>query len=143
MKFRIGLADEPTSSDRQIVFDLLEGFNQSRAGPEPERPLAVLIKDETGDQVLGGLWGLSYYGWLFIELLFVPEKLRGQGVGTRLVREAEAESVRRGCHGVWLETFSFQAHGFYQKLGYSVFGVIPDYPPGHSRIFMFKRLTGS
>jgi hypothetical protein len=53
---------------------------------------------------------------------------------------AEAEALRRGCPGAWLSTFTFQARGFYERLGYSAFGTVDDYPPGHSLIFLSKRL---
>ena len=89
-----------------------------------------------------GLWGVSYFRWLFVENFVLPEALRGQGLGTRLMREAEAVALARGCLGVWLDTFTFQARGFYEKLGYRVFGAIDDYPPGHRRFFLAKRLDG-
>lgn len=68
----------------------------------------------------------------------MPETLRGSGLGASLMRRAEEEAVRRGCRGAWLDTFSFQARGFYERLGYTVFGTIQDYPPGHRRHFMQK-----
>jgi ribosomal protein S18 acetylase RimI-like enzyme len=71
----------------------------------------------------------------------VPEAQRGAGIGRELMRRAEAEAVERGCLGAWLDTFSFQAPGFYERLGYSIFGRIDDYPPGHSRFFMRKSLA--
>jgi GNAT superfamily N-acetyltransferase len=74
----------------------------------------------------------------YVELLFVPESLRRGGLGRRLMRDAEEEAIRRGCRGAWLDTFSFQARGFYERLGYAAFGLIEDYPPGHSRIFLKK-----
>lgn len=140
MTVTVQLKHQATEADRQIIFHLLEGYNASQAGPEPELPLAVLIHDDDG-AIVGGLWGLTYYRWLFIELLFVPETLRHLGLGKQLMQEAEAEAVRRSCHGVWLDTFTFQARPFYEKLGYKVFGHVPDYPPGHIRWFMLKRLT--
>jgi len=66
--------------------------------------------------------------------------MRGSGIGRRLLSEAEAEAIRRRCRGALLDTFSFQARGFYERLGYSAFGVIDDYPPGHCRIFLAKKL---
>ena len=71
----------------------------------------------------------------------MPESARGRGLGRTLMRQAEDVALRRGCHGAWLDTFSFQARGFYEKLGYTVFGSIDDYPPGHSRFFMKKVLV--
>jgi GNAT superfamily N-acetyltransferase len=140
VRYHVKLEDQPTLALRQVVFDLLEAFNQSKAGPELEVPLALLIHDDDEGAVIGGLWGLTYYGWLFVELLFVPEFLRGQGLGRQLLQEAEAEAVRRGCHGAWLETFTFQAPEFYRKLGYQPFGIVPNYPAGHGRVFMCKRI---
>ena len=67
--------------------------------------------------------------------------MRGQRIGRRLMREAEAEARRRGCQGAWSETFTFQAREFYEKIGYRAFGVISHDPPGHERIFMLKELT--
>jgi GNAT superfamily N-acetyltransferase len=72
--------------------------------------------------------------------LFVPETLRGQGLGRELMRRAEEEAIARGCHASWLDTFQFQARGFYERLGYTCFGELSDYPPGFSRYFMQKML---
>jgi GNAT superfamily N-acetyltransferase len=145
MDWRIELKANPTSADRAEVARPLDAFNDTRvgdtpAGAMPDLPLALLIVDD-GGMPQGGLWGRSYYGWLFVELLFVPEAARGHGVGTELMRRAEAEAARRGCHGVWLDSFSFQAPGFYRRLGYAEFGVVEDYPPGHTRHFLKKRLA--
>ena len=71
----------------------------------------------------------------------MPEASRGAGVGRELMRQAEREAIRRGCHNAWLNTFSFQARGFYERLGYNVLGMLGDYPPGHSRFFMKKILA--
>lgn len=102
--------------------------------------LAVLIKDRD-DKTLGGLWGRTGFGWLFVELLFVPEGLRGQGLGAGLLSAAEVAARARGCHSAWLDTYDFQAPGFYQKLGYMEFGVLDDYPVGHKRRFLRKSLA--
>lgn len=67
------------------------------------------------------------------------ELIRGQGVGRQLLGRAEAEAAARGCRNAHLDTFSFQARGFYESLGYEVFGALGDYPPGHSRYFLHKR----
>jgi GNAT superfamily N-acetyltransferase len=140
MTYRIELKAAPAPNDRAEILRRIDAFNDARTGPELDLPLALLILDEQDGSPQGGLWGRSYYGWLFVELLIVPEPLRGTGVGTELIRRAEAEAIRRGCHGVWLDSFTFQAPGFYQKLGYETFGVLDDYPPGHSRVFLRKRL---
>jgi GNAT superfamily N-acetyltransferase len=125
----------------QRIGDILGAFNDAATGLRDRgRPLALVLRD-SGGEITGGLTGRDYYGWLFISLLFVPTALRGQKLGERLMAQAEAAAANRGCTGVWLDTFSFQARGFYQRLGYDVFGEIPNYPPGHARYFMKKHLT--
>jgi GNAT superfamily N-acetyltransferase len=100
----------------------------------------VTIAD-SNRHVVGGLWGRTGYDWLFVELLFVPESLRGRGVGKDILQRAEREAIARGCHGVWLNTFEFQARGFYERLGYTCFGELANYPPGSARYFLKKALT--
>ena len=130
------VADE---SVRKAIVDPLVAYNQLKTGRNDHRPLVIAV--ETADrEVLGGLWGRTAYDWLFVELLFVPESLRGRGVGTELMMRAETEAVARGCRSAWLDTFEFQARAFYERLGYSCFGELEDYPVGASRYFMRKRL---
>ncbi|MBV9813184.1 MAG: GNAT family N-acetyltransferase [Acetobacteraceae bacterium] len=88
----------------------------------------------------GGFWGCTLFGWLSIQMLVVPPALRGSGIGTALMLTAEAEARARGCRGAYVDTFSFQAPGFYRKLGYREFGVLRDLPPGYEQVFFCKRL---
>ena len=132
------LTDLPDLSARDVIATGLGGFNTAQAGPGEWRRLAVLIKE--GEAVRGGLWGVTSYGWLFTELLFLPEEFRGRGLGADILGRAEAEARARGCTGAWLDTFEFQARGFYERLGYRVFGQIDDHPPGRARYFMKKTL---
>lgn len=140
MGHHIAVSETPDPADRAPIAAGLDAFNDARVGAEPIRPLAVLVRDDAG-RVVGGLWGWSYYGWLYVEMLFVPESLRGRGVGTGVLRAAETAAAARGCRGVWLDTFTFQAPGFYERLGYAVLGTIADYPPGHGRLILTKRLA--
>jgi GNAT superfamily N-acetyltransferase len=137
----ITLAEVPGLAAHDAILDRLLAFNAAHAAPSDRRPLAVLLR-APGGELLGGLWGETARGWLCLELLFVPEGLRGLGLGTRLVRRAEDEARARGCHGAWLRTFEFQARGFYERLGYAVFGELVDCPPGHRCYFMRKTLPG-
>lgn len=102
-------------------------------------PLAFEAVD--GGRYLGGLVGRVSQRWMFIELLATAPDARGQGVGAQLLAAAEAEARAQGLVGLWLDTYSFQAPGFYIKLGFTEIGRIDDYPPGEARIFLCKRLA--
>ena len=130
--------DQPDPADRAAILAGLAAFNASIAAPG-SASLAILIKQDCA--TVGGLWGTSLYDWLAIELLFVPENLRGQGIGSRLVRQAEEIAKTRNCIGVWLDTFSFQGPGFYEKIGYCLAGQIGDHPVGGARYFLSKRFA--
>ncbi|TCO44709.1 GNAT family N-acetyltransferase [Actinocrispum wychmicini] len=136
----IFVTDNPDKADIKTVEDGLNEYNVQTYGRFDPRPLAVLVRDEETGQVIGGLEGRTALGLLFVELLYLPESLRGSGLGARLLQEAEEEAVRRGCgHGV-LYTVEWQAPGFYVKHGWRVFGEVPSTPEGASRIFMTKQL---
>ncbi len=139
MSHRISVsAGAAAAEQRQVILGRLREFNVAQAGPSHWEPLCIAILDSDG-AVEGGLYATSAYDWLLIELLFVPERLRGSGLGSQLIAEAEALARARGCIGAWLDTFSFQARGFYEKLGFSLAGAVPDHPVGGARYFMVKR----
>lgn len=129
----------PGETEREAILAPLVAHNDAMAGPTERHPVAIVIRDETG-AIVGGLWGVTGYRWLFVQYLALPSQLRGQGRGRELMKAAEAEAKRHGCIGVWLDTFSFQARGFYERLGYRAFGQIDDYPPGETRFFLSKRI---
>jgi GNAT superfamily N-acetyltransferase len=139
MDFKITLSDVADDALRRAIAAPLVAYNEAQAGPGGHRPLVLTVSEATG-AVIGGLWGATGYGWLYTQLLLVPDSLRGQGVGTRLMREAEAEAVKRGCLNAWVDT-QFGARPFYERLGYTVFGELADYPPGFARSFLRKRLN--
>ena len=128
-------------AQRDAILDGLREYNRAQAGPSGAEAICVALLDADG-AVRGGLYGSFSYDWLAIELLFVPEELRGSGLGSQLIAEAEQQARARGCIGAWLDTYSFQARGFYEKLGYSLAGTIPDHPVGGARYFMLKRWGG-
>ena len=140
MKVRIEATANPTDQDYLDILTPLRAFNVSKAGDAGAEKFALLIRDEHSDEVLGGLYGRLLYRWMFIELLAVPELARGQGLGSRLMDMAENLAREKHCVGIWLDTFDFQAPEFYRQLGFSEFGQVNDYPPGHRRFFFQKRL---
>jgi ribosomal protein S18 acetylase RimI-like enzyme len=102
-------------------------------------PLAFVEYDANGN-VIGGILGGTYWGWLYVDILWVHEHHRGKGIGTKLLSEAEAEAIRRGCHHVHLDTMSWQAPDFYKKYGYEVIGVLPDIRSGNQKYLLIKAL---
>jgi GNAT superfamily N-acetyltransferase len=139
MAYTIRTTDVPDEAARNAIVTPLVAYNQARTGRSDHRSLIIMVDDSEAGMV-GGLWGRTAYDWMFVELLFVPASLRGRGLGSELMKRAEDEALARGCHSAWLDTFEFQARGFYERLGYTCFGELPDYPVGSARYFMRKRL---
>lgn len=136
----ISATDTVSPADREAILSDLVTFNVAQTGAARPRPLSVLVRGRNG-AAHGGLIGRTGYGWLAIELFFLPEDLRGGGLGRRILGIAEAEAVQRGCHSARVETASFQALGFYQKAGYSVFGTLDRYPDQHESYVLRKALA--
>src|ERR1700746_4066923 len=137
--YRLTVEDAPAEADVDVLPHGLETYNESQWPQHPPwRPMAIFLRE--GTRIAAGLAGDTYCGWLFVKYLWVSDGLRGRGVGRELMGRAEALARERGCHSAWLDTFSFQARGFYEKLGYKEFEQL-DYPPDPHRHVMQKRLT--
>ncbi|WP_172300218.1 GNAT family N-acetyltransferase [Pseudoruegeria sp. HB172150] len=125
---------------RDRILDLLDEHADGLGLPFNESEFSLEARD--GDTFLGALTAKIVHNWVFLALLAVSPDARGQGVGSALMAALEDTSRSMGATGIWLDTFSFQAPDFYQRLGYKVFGELPDAPAGHSRFFLLKRLDG-
>jgi len=125
--------------DPKIAKDGLSQFNRDKLGDPGIRKLAIIAKDQS-NEFAGGFLGFTAYGWLYVDTLWVVEKLRGQGLGKQLMQRAEAEARQRACHHVHLCTHELQAPAFYERLGYSKFGELNDFPEGFRLHFLSKRL---
>ena len=125
-----------------LVRTVEEGLSRSSkdAPPRNYRPLGVFAKNVCGD-LLGGLTGSTYWEWLNVQLLWVAEESRGTKLGRTLMYRAEDEARSRGCNNAVVDTFSFQARGFYEKLGYKVFATLEDFPSGEQRFYLKKKLV--
>jgi len=134
------LTDAPSLDAEKMIGEGLDQFNFQITGQQHSRPLSVLIRDAESGNVLGGLVGRTSLGLFFADLIFVPESLRGSGVGAKIMRMAETEAIRRGCNQAFLFTIAFQAPEFYRRLGYEEFARIVSGPPDQARIFFRKRL---
>lgn len=127
-------------SQRSLVSDRLDLFNVARTGLDRWHSVAIFLRDGD-DEVVGGLLGAIWGGWLHVTYLWIAEPFRGAGHARALLRRAERFALERGCHAVRIESHSFQAPGFYRKEGYEEWGVLDDYPPGHRLHFLKKTLA--
>ena len=123
---------------RRHVIKELQKHIRGAVGRIDSKPLAITIRER--GQIVGGLVARMFLGWLFVELLWVSDQRRQKGLGRSLMQKAESEARKRGIRNVYLDTFSFQAPGFYKKLGYREFGRLNDFPAGHTRHWMTKAL---
>jgi GNAT superfamily N-acetyltransferase len=99
-----------------------------------------MIRDVEG-KIIAGLCGETRWGWLSVETLAVEEGYRHQKIGSQLLDAAEAEAQKRHCHGVFLDTYSFQAREFYERKGYTVYGKLEDFPKGYTKFYLWKALA--
>jgi ribosomal protein S18 acetylase RimI-like enzyme len=118
---------------RQFIVNGLDYYNIATTGFADYFPVNFVLRGERND-VLGECWG----GWLHVTVLWVSEAARGSGHGRRLMENAESYARARGAVGATLETYSFQARPFYERLGYQVCGTVDGYPPGHVNYLLKK-----
>jgi GNAT superfamily N-acetyltransferase len=124
---------------RGVVETIVVDHNVATTRQAQWYPVAFFLRGENGE-VLGGLLGDIWAAWLHVKTLAVAAPMRGRGFGKDLMKCAELYGVERGCTDAFLDTFSFQARPFYEKLGYRVFGTLENHPAGHQHYFMTKRL---
>lgn len=143
------LVSDPMDGEREAVNAILREHNQ-RSNPgfwsarddaaNQALPVSVLARDQSR-RIVGGLFGETQFSWLKINIVSVHPEFRRQGIGTRIMRVAETEAVRRGCRYSFLDTMEFQGPDFYVRCGYTIVGSIPDWDShGHAKIFMTKQI---
>jgi ribosomal protein S18 acetylase RimI-like enzyme len=138
-QYSITVEEKPSDDDCRFLGKSLYEFNVSQTGLEVRR-IAVFLRDGEGD-IIGGTLGSTPLGRLHIDILWVRDDVRGQGYGSRLLLAAEQEAIKRECRCAQLETLSFQAPGFYQKLGYKVFAQFDGVADKYTWYFMMKDLV--
>lgn len=137
MNFTLDDSEKPELGEK-LVQELVR-YNLSQVPPSAKKPF--LISVEENGELMAGIQGFTHWGWMFIAHLWVSESARGTGVGKELMERAEKLALERECKKIWLDTFSFQALGFYESLGFRKFGELEDYPVGHMRHFLMKSLV--
>ena len=137
MNFKI--TDEIKRQDEEAIFKRLLEYNLARIEDKNPKDLGIYLKNEEGE-MLAGLIGNTHGNWLTVKFLWVNDKLRGQSIGSKILRKAEETAKERGCKYVFLDTFSFQAPEFYKKYGYKEKFVLEEYPVKGKRYYFTKVL---
>ncbi|MFZ0032470.1 MAG: GNAT family N-acetyltransferase [Candidatus Cybelea sp.] len=134
-----------SAEDARVVENALMRFNSSVVPFTQREPFIHMrygIHDDSGTLIAGITAVLYCWCILYTDALWVDERHRHRGLGTTLVRGLEDEAQNHGASLCHLDTFDFQAKSFYEKLGYEVFGILDECPPGHRRYFLKKQLIG-
>ena len=137
MKFEI--TDKIKKQDEETIYQGLSDYNLARIEDKDPKDLGVYLQDEEGEKV-AGLIGNTHGNWLSVKFLWVSEKLRGQKIGSEILKQAEETAKERGCKYAFLDTFSFQAPGFYEKHGYRMVFALEEYPLTGKRYYFTKTL---
>jgi GNAT superfamily N-acetyltransferase len=129
----------PTVEDVRFLEDRLYDYGVEQTGVDDGQWLAIFLRNDQ-QTIQAGLKGWTWCGSCYIQTVWVHHTLRGQGIGTQLLQAAEQEARRRGCQQMILTSYSFQAPGFYQRLGFEVFAVLDEHPRGHRDYYLHKWL---
>jgi GNAT superfamily N-acetyltransferase len=139
----IEVTSNPQKEDLKILSEGIKSYNQQHIPDtvvfEEDTKFAVFAKDDNG-KVIGGIRACAYWNYCILELLWLSDKTRGLGVGSKLIDAFEKFAFDKGFNYVRTETVSFQARPFYEKLGYTVYGELPNYPKGHTTYCLYKEL---
>lgn len=129
----------PSEKEIDFVNNSLAKFNDEKAGPDNHQLLNIVEYDNENN-VIAGILGGTYWGWMHIDILWVAENFRHKGLGSKLLKAAEEEAVRRGCHSAHVDTMSWQAPVFYERNDYIRISELSDIPEGHKKYHYIKKL---
>jgi ribosomal protein S18 acetylase RimI-like enzyme len=138
-EYKIVCVEEAAEIPWAIIGGGISDYNTQQAGDDQGRNLCFVLQGPD-EEVVGGVIGATHWNWFYVNLMWIRDEYRGQGYGQRLLVLAEEEARKRRAEYAYLDTFSFQALGFYQKYGYEVFGELREFPPGHQRYYLKKDL---
>jgi ribosomal protein S18 acetylase RimI-like enzyme len=136
---KIEVRGDPSAEETDLIFNGLVEFNESQVGDARFKEFGILASGESA-AIIAGLLGHTLWNGFFISALWVAEAVRRKGIGRQLLARAEELAIQNGCDHIHLDTFDFQARDFYEKNGFQIFGSIEDYPIGHKRYYLVKKL---
>jgi ribosomal protein S18 acetylase RimI-like enzyme len=137
---KIEVRCDPSTEERDFIFNGLVQFNESQVGDARFKEFGIFAASES-EAIIAGLLGHTLWNGFFISALWVAEAVRRKGIGRQLIAKAEELAIQNGCDHIHLDTFDFQARDFYEKNGFQIFGTIEDYPIGHKRYYLIKKLS--
>jgi len=141
-ELRCEFTDDPAAADLEATDAGLHAFNVAAVDLDAVKRLGCFARD-AGGRVVGGLRARIWGQAVEVQMLWVDEARRGQGVASRLMQLLEDAVRRRGATMIYLDTFSFQARGFYERCGYGVVATLEGFPDGIAKFLMVKRLDGA
>jgi GNAT superfamily N-acetyltransferase len=137
---KIEVRRDPSAEEIDLIFNGLVEFNESQVGDARFKEFGIFASCQS-EATIAGLLGHILWNGVFISALWVAEAVRRKGIGRQLLARAEELAMQNGCDHIHLDTFDFQAREFYVKNGFHLFGTIEDYPIGHKRYYLIKKLT--
>lgn len=135
----IKIIDSPDNDLIQFFEKKIEEFNLEHWEIKKKVPLVIKITDDSGN-IIAGAAAKTFGLWMLLDNLWVSDQLRGQKVGSKILKELEIVAKNRGCKFVLLDTLNFQAKPFYEKHGYVLQWTQKDYPQSGCKYFMVKDL---
>ncbi len=133
----IEVKENPKQNENKIIERNLYAFNDKIFGDPYD--FSVFLRDND-NKIQGGVVAQvrPKLELLYLDYIWIAPEFRNKGLGTKIVHMAEQIARDKGCKTAELETLDFQAELFYQKVGYSRFGVIEKYMGNYDYIFMRK-----
>ena len=130
------LDTDAPAEDVAVVVNGVFSHGRSQATHGNAKAISCLVRD--GVRVVAGGSERTEYNRLFVNHLWVAQELRGQGVGSRILQELEAEAGRRGCHDAIIETLEESVAKLYARLGYKQVAFVAGYVGHFNRHIMLK-----
>ena len=136
----VSINGEPNPIDKRVMIDGMLAYHASKGHIRKSETFSVVIKDQS-EKLLGCVMVSFLWNGMSIQSLWVDDAVRGQGLGKKLMTMVEEEGVRRGCTIAYTDTFTWQAPGFYEKLGYKIYGKLEGFPEGNVLSYYCKKLV--
>lgn len=130
---------EPNEEDKKVMVEGMLSYHASKGHPRKTETYTIVLKNKE-NKVVGMAIVSFLWNGMHIDTLWVDESVHKQGWGKKLMEMAEKEAIKRGCTLAYTDTFTWQAPGFYEKLGYELYGKLENFPEGNSLSYYRKNL---